>query len=206
VEENMISNLFGVNVYVGEVKEKSKIDNKLCNIDLKSLTNFSDHWSCECYTNHSQDLVKGSELWAEDFVRSIMPNVKDYIEMLSGEDQPEYEISFGLPWINLYEKNNYQEIHNHLGNGDQISFLSYAYIHKLPNDSGSFIFHNPNYNQVYLGQQHCEHLIPPPTGSWTPEVEEGFIIIFPSWLEHYVTPNRSEDQRITISGNIKRIK
>ena len=35
-----------------------------------------------------------------------------------------------------------------------------------------------------------------------PKVKEGDMIIFPSWLEHYVSPNMSEDKRISISFNM----
>ena len=35
----------------------------------------------------------------------------------------------------------------------------------------------------------------------TPQV--GYLVIFPSWLNHYTTPNTSEDVRISISGNLK---
>ena len=31
---------------------------------------------------------------------------------------------------------------------------------------------------------------------------EGGLYIFPSWLEHYVSPNMSQDKRISISFNM----
>ena len=33
--------------------------------------------------------------------------------------------------------------------------------------------------------------------------EEGHLVIFPAWLNHYTTPNTSDDVRISISGNLK---
>jgi hypothetical protein len=133
----MITNIFGVNVYVDMVREKSKIDETLSKIDLKSLTRPSDHWNCDCFTGHSQELVKEGEQWVQVFLSCILPNMQQYINSLIGDQKIDYEMEMQSPWINLYEKGNYQEMHSHVGLGE---------------------------------------------------------------------PNRSEDQRITISGNIKRVK
>ena len=40
------------------------------------------------------------------------------------------------------------------------------------------------------------------TEHYYPDVEEGTIIIFPSYLYHGVSPQKSEDERITIVCNI----
>ena len=203
----MITKIFGVNIYVDKVKDKSKIDDVLSDIDLKTLTRPSDHWNCDCFTGHSHELINLEESWVQVFGNSILPNIQEYINSLIGDQKIDYEMAMQPPWINVYEKNNYQEMHSHVGLAQNTSLFSYAYIHKLPDSSGSFTFQNVNTTQIYIGQQHCEKLIPTAAEArWVPNVEEGTIIVFPSWLEHYVTPNRSEEQRITISGNIKRIK
>jgi ectoine hydroxylase-related dioxygenase (phytanoyl-CoA dioxygenase family) len=35
-----------------------------------------------------------------------------------------------------------------------------------------------------------------------PQIKQGDLIIFPSFLNHYVKPNTSEKQRITITFNV----
>ena len=45
-----------------------------------------------------------------------------------------------------------------------------------------------------------------PDEFYIPEVEEGDVIIFPSFMRHRVAPNHSENLRITMAFNINTIK
>ena len=41
---------------------------------------------------------------------------------------------------------------------------------------------------------------------WFPDVKEGDIIIFPSWLRHMVSAQETTEHRITLAFNINTIK
>ena len=41
-----------------------------------------------------------------------------------------------------------------------------------------------------------------PTGfAIEPKIKQGSLVIFPSFYPHYVTPNNSDHERVTVSGN-----
>ena len=81
-------------------------------------------------------------------------------------------------WINLYKHQSYQEPHSHTP-----STISFNYFVSVPQDSGDLCFENYAYDDTY----------------------EGTLIFFPSSDYHYVTPNETQDLRITVAGNIEYI-
>lgn len=104
-------------------------------------------------------------------------------------------------WYNIYTKNDFQEPHNHVGTYNNTSALSCIYC--LKKSDARLYFMNPQYVQQKL----CGvHTIFQKKNNYTeyyyPDVEEGTIIIFPSYLYHGVSPQKSEDERITIVCNI----
>ena len=108
---------------------------------------------------------------------------------------------FGVeePWMNVYEKGHYQEPHHHV-NGE--TNLSWCYFHKLPLNGGKFGFWNEMYRSyasttpmLTIGSEIAE---------WGyPDVEEGDLLVFPSFLTHQSTYNNSDERRVTVSGNIR---
>jgi uncharacterized protein (TIGR02466 family) len=41
------------------------------------------------------------------------------------------------------------------------------------------------------------------SGYWYAEPKEGDLIMFPSWLRHYVEPSKSNEDRISIAFNLE---
>lgn len=114
-------------------------------------------------------------------------------------------------WVNCYGKGHNQEEHDHLP-----SFYSgIHYIKYNPEVHEAVHFLNPLfqlYNCTYtLSSQVCrgdnalqEH---PFSRQWMlPEVKEGDIILFPSFIRHRVNKQETEELRITASFNINTIK
>ena len=92
-------------------------------------------------------------------------------------------------WINRYETNDYQGSHIHPGD---FSFIIYYKINK-----SYTVFNSPVKNILESSDnkffnRDCE-----------PNTKEGDMIVFPSYLEHWVKPNSNN---ITVSGNIKIIE
>ena len=86
-------------------------------------------------------------------------------------------------WGHIHEKNMSTITHNHIP-----SYVSSVLYVKIPENAGHIVF-NTRSNPYST-----------PNGSKF-EPEEGVYYIFPSFLDHYVTRNMSDDTRISLSFN-----
>ena len=94
-------------------------------------------------------------------------------------------------WAHILVHNQSTMIHSHRNHRDHANlFLSWVYYPSLPSREfgGRLRFQMVNHMRM------DNHEITP---------EEGHLVIFPAWLNHYTTPNTSQDVRISISGNLK---
>jgi hypothetical protein len=105
-------------------------------------------------------------------------------------------------WINVYAQGDYQEFHTHLSFG---KFFSLSFVHFLSFDSlnhSKLTFMDP-LTQVRGGN--VETSLRHYQGLFEPEVKEGDILVFPSYLMHAVKPSpctSSTKPRVTIAGNV----
>ena len=113
-----------------------------------------------------------------------------------------FKLSIETPWMNVYENGDYQEPHHHVSNGFQFSF---CYFYRLPKNCGKFSFYNESYrNYCADNMNQVLDLESISFFEWIiPDVVEKDLIIFPSHYIHQVSQNKTEEKRITISGNIK---
>jgi uncharacterized protein (TIGR02466 family) len=100
-------------------------------------------------------------------------------------------------WININKRGNFNRPHIHPG----AIFSGVVYIN-CSKDSGNINFLNPVKSHIY----HIEDSIVENFNGFnsqryfqTPEV--GKLLFFPGWLEHYVDPNDSDTDRVSISFN-----
>lgn len=99
-------------------------------------------------------------------------------------------------WANVNAPGAAHPMHNHPNN-----FLSGVYYAQTQQGADTINFHDP---RIQTG------IIRPPVTELTSEntdqvvvrVSTGTLLIFPSWLQHSVDPNRSAERRISISFNI----
>ncbi len=103
-------------------------------------------------------------------------------------------------WANINEHRDFNKAHLH-PNSD----WSFAYYVKVTEDSGGIVFCDPRVRRVMRVQD--DILIDYSNGSqhsiYTVNPLNGKLVIFPSYLEHYVEPNLTQETRISISGNIR---
>jgi len=189
---------FSTPIYIAEVNEAEIINSALKNINLhdfvietKNENSANRDWVCDVLTGHNEDFLTLDTPWVKLFLSTIIPYVEKYIQEINLE---KCKYLANIPWVNIYRKHDYQEPHDHI-NGDNI--FSYAYMHRLPPDSGNFVFLNRNSAINYIGQQDNQN-------NFVPKVKEGSLVLFPSSLQHMVTPNNVEEERITIAGNISK--
>ena len=90
-------------------------------------------------------------------------------------------------WANINEHGDFNFPHVHEG------VLSGVFYCKTPENSGRLILQDPAVrSNAHLIKNHDFAVNP----------EELALIVFPSWLEHYVEPSQSEELRVSISFNI----
>ena len=100
-------------------------------------------------------------------------------------------------WVNINRNDNLNMEHAHDGN-----WLSAAFYIKVPdvNDTnriGLFEFKDPIPARIHEGHLFGKQ------NHYTITPEEGMLIIFPAWVRHMVSPNYTNQDRISFSCNIK---
>ena len=162
---------------------------------VKDDSNFKQNSGWHCNVDTTFGLVDANSLPFQNFIKGAIRGLNEYLRHL-GIDQP---VSYGVEcWLNRYNKNQHQELHNHAG----ACVISCAYMMNLPPDSGKFVFYRNTYDFFHnskLPLLTSNHFIY--NNRITPPLEEGDIVFFPSVLEHYVTVNESNKTRATISAN-----
>jgi uncharacterized protein (TIGR02466 family) len=101
-------------------------------------------------------------------------------------------------WININPINSFNRPHLHPG-----SIFSGVYYVDCNADSGKLVFKHPSIGQLYsLQEDILSDFTQFNSGTWSVLPEIGKLVIFPAWLEHYVEPNASSEERISIAFNI----
>lgn len=100
-------------------------------------------------------------------------------------------------WYNINQPTSYNVRHLH-----NKSIFSGAFYLKVPEgDSGDIIFYRENLFLSYLPDDIVNQWNEMTSGLVTHHPEQCMLLIFPSWLEHSVTPNFTNEDRISFSFN-----
>jgi len=131
----------------------------------------------------------------KSFINSAVLGLNEYLDSFKVQGKVKYGIEV---WLNRYKEGQFQEVHNHASNNN---IVSCAYMLELPKDSGDFVFYKKNDFWATSGLRDLCAEPFPINNRVTPPMEEGDIIFFPSDLEHYVSHNKTNKRRATISAN-----
>ena len=100
-------------------------------------------------------------------------------------------------WLNINQKGNSNELHNHAG-----YFFSGVFYIQTDSKSGCIKFENTNIaNQFTFSDNLVEKYNCYNSKKYSIQPEENMLLIFPSWLSHYVLPSESQKDRISIAFN-----
>ena len=154
---------------------KAKISQNLESLEELLLNNYSNKWSD--YSTDSRN---------EDSYCPPSPIVDDIIEEMASVfyQVTNEKIVAKQYWGHIHEKNMSTREHNHLN-----YYVSAVLYVSVPEGSGDLVF-RPKLNHRYHGW-----------GSTTIKPEKGFYYMFPGYLDHYVTRNQSNSNRISFSIN-----
>lgn len=146
----------------------------------------------------------GSEIkttYHESNKSNIHPESLEYLyqvmkRLLAETVKVPFELRLINIWKNIYEDNDFQETHIHCGS--DLSFVIYADVIE-----SNTVFVNPSLKLIaayFVGRPKIKNILG--VESFTPECRKNQIIIFPSYLEHFV---KKTSNAITISGNLELI-
>ena len=189
---SQICTLFPQFYYHGEVENHQQLKDKLLSELTDDKLSQPKEWNCSVQSSFETD---NNFSW-DYFYECIKPNLIDMHQQLKGN--PLHQFTMTEAWLNKYGRGDSQEVHTHIG-ADNCTF-SCSYFAQYALNDARFLFYDPDQTK-HLGEftKHYSGVV----NTWFPDVQEGDIIIFPSWLHHQVEPHRSDTTRITVSANFK---
>lgn len=107
------------------------------------------------------------------------------------------DIAITSSWLNVNDSKqcmNAEHVHNEV-------FSGVFYLH-APEKSGNIVFKNPAINPMWNGLSLSSQKNQFTGESIKIAPVEGDILLFPSYLPHYVEPNDHDEERISISFNV----
>ena len=189
----MISS-FNIPIYKSVIPplQFSQIKEDVSNYIKNNPQNFKTIWDCP--TLSDLGTKRGGAINSTTLIESIKASTEEYYN--EWEFTP-HSLNIDDLWINIAPQGAFQEAHKHLSRQDKILFSGVLYIDTLPS-SGDIVFENPL--EIPLS------LMPPSNKILTKikiQPKDNTIIMFPSWISHYVGTNNSDKTRISVSWNIK---
>jgi uncharacterized protein (TIGR02466 family) len=148
------------------------------------------------------------DLLREPELENLRTKIKSAINVYAQTAGIQFPLVITNSWANVLKKGGKVKIHSH-----RVSVISGAFYPTASSEVGSICFKNPVsvYHQLYGGDQNIQD---PDTENpfdpysdvhylqWYMKIKPtpGLLILFPSWLEHWTTENKS-NERITLSFN-----
>jgi hypothetical protein len=144
----------------------------------------------------NDELFSKSELLF-DCYRELASNI-------ANNPQRRCEIKVTQNWFNYYTEKDFFEWHDHLGYEDGSNFSFVYFLSFNPTYHSSLTFKDPSH---LIRKRSSDAKICGYYPNLSPNVNEGDMVVFPSYLEHCVRPYKKTANncppRITISGNMK---
>jgi len=171
---------FPTNIWAGELD----VDNEKL---LKRIYKFSKKTKSSTYSNVGG--YQGHSFRDKELCNKIMECMPRAKELSS------YNF---YDWVNINKKGDSNKRHFHYATN---LFLSGVYYVKVPENSGRIRFYDPRGPFVrdapdtvhFFGKNEYNFVVP----------QEGMVLFFPTWLEHDVEENETDEDRVSVSFNIE---
>jgi uncharacterized protein (TIGR02466 family) len=166
------------------LKEYLKYSKKLKKQKGRKISNVGGFQSDELDLKEKilQSLIKNIEYYANIFCNDILKVNK--------------KITLTSMWLNINYYKDYNISHVH-----SFSMLSGVFYIKTLKNSGNLIFKRNHALEYCIKDKPVEYNSYNAT-TFTIPSKENNLYIFPSWYEHYVEPNLSKEERVSISFNL----
>tara|TARA_B100001057_G_C22810254_1_gene935118 strand:+ start:1297 stop:1899 length:603 start_codon:yes stop_codon:yes gene_type:complete len=135
------------------------------------------------------------EIQIQNFIKNISPSIENVMTDMNWEKSKQ-SVKISNMWAIINIGGSTNSRHQH-GN----STISGAYYVRAPKNCGDIVFYDPRPAPVfYYPTALNSNLLNAQVNSITPK--EGALILFPSYVDHSVNENLSNDERIVISFNV----
>jgi hypothetical protein len=168
-----VHDIFPVKIFDANINVSDEIVNTVLKLGREKNNPSPDNWEGGCQSSHDSEdneFIKHSEI-PEQVINAVQEVAKFNNVMKDLGNEFRYNY---VNWWNYYNKGEYQEYHQH-GN-----YTYSAILYLTESNSDTVFCHN--------GMTH--HV----------KSEKNKLVIFPSWLAHYVQPCE-EDERASIAFN-----
>ncbi len=200
---DLIDQFFPIPLYIADFSGMSEINDALCSALLKFEQNHKtagdDNWGgiANVYASFNIDAALHKQDYMKPLVAALQPAIQRFCSMVE-LDQSTKKLEIHESWFNVSRHGSFQEYHCHAGCGP---FCGIYYV-KAPENSGNTVFRAsfPAMRPYYESRNENN-----PFYRYRKTVisKTGRFAMFPSWLDHCVTMNKSNEPRITIAFNFK---
>jgi hypothetical protein len=181
--------------FEGHDEIKSSLLDHIAEKYKESPSNQPKRWSCNVHTSHG---MHDEKLFSAKpiYEKGIIPFFEE-IKM------PSVEADISEMWFNVYGKGQWQENHHHHGASQDLYFSAVHFLKYDKSIHPPLVMNNMNrilvtpYNigrKTRLDYWNLHEAI---------DVEEGDLLIFPTFMEHQVNIQETEELRMTVSFNIE---
>lgn len=192
----ILYNLFAIPVIripITDIDYYNKIQIELKNV-IEIIKNNDDFSNVSYYANKKYENKEYNFLKKYNCI-NLEKQINISLEIYLNTLRLNYQGNFNIvnSWLNIIHSNDHHEAHSHPGHT-----ISGVYYFRVNEQQGGICFKNPN-TIITFGQfpQGCAS---PMTTTIIPD--DGDIILFPSWLEHFTRKNNTNEDRISIAFNI----
>lgn len=187
--------IFKTSIYSGILKD---IDNILLEKEIENIY-LNDPIKAKGVKKSNEGGWQSDLMSIDDYkmcpeIQKVFENLAKFTSQVAREWELGTDtIDFTGAWVNINAKNQFNWPHIHTGNT-----LSMVYYVRCNDNSGNLVFERPDplklcfVNKTVNENTNTAYTFSPVPGSF---------VIFPSYLSHYVTPNYSDDYRISIALN-----
>ena len=182
---------FSTKIFVTQIEDYSYLIDSIKEIETKTPgKNISNKggWQSPSYNYDSLN-----------FMRSCIDNITMYVDEVYAYMNIEKTPHLSNYWFNINHKHDYNVTHRH----GQCFYSCVLYL-KTPKHCGDIVFERPDFAHDWI--PYASPYNDGDYGSYRIYPKENKLVIFPSFIPHYVEQNMTEDkddERISIALNFK---
>lgn len=196
--------LFCVPYYVVDLdltdKDISEMLSEIYQIQKEKKFTKPEDWVSKCATSYGSSTTfppdtKVYKVFNERVALALTNYMKDNTK-LSVIKNRKIDISI---WYSIYKPGEWREKHNHIDNNGVASGILYL---KTPENSGTTRWYNPLEKLMASIGSSDNHAIQTLERDHDYPQRPGQLVLFPPYVDHDVSPNKSKEDRVTLSFNV----
>ena len=162
----------------------------------------NSHEFANAYSDFFDGATKTDQSLFTEFYKNDINDLLTYLGFF--RDGKTWNV-FSQFWYNITKEGGYQEAHCHMGGPIPVQFSGVHYVEFDSNEHETLKFIHPMEKSMRSVIPSVDRSVVPDyflQSTRMPNLEEGDVIFFPSWLTHVVTKQQSKKPRITVAINV----